>query len=201
MHLCRINEYNANALIACGLPYHATNHFVRLVQILHLEQTCWRFLSPMQKTGAAMPRALLVQRCVNDQVWRCDLTYCCRQACHSACCMSMYAILLLFYAILERVCTVAMLLSVNSIYPFQNSAFPTQAVLKSMCEAAKAVSNNASASSSMQSFYAVLLCELLLATHPVCGLLCVMKCILHRKHHLCVTGYGMMIMITITDLI
>lgn len=88
-----------NALIACGLPYHATNHFVRLVQILHLEQTCWQFLSPMQKTGAAMPRALLVQRCLNDQVWL--LTYTilqdfCQAACHSACCMSMYAISLPF---------------------------------------------------------------------------------------------------------
>ncbi len=64
---CRVNEFNVDALIACGLPYHATNHFVRLVQLLHLDNTCWKFLSPMQKSGAAMPRALLVQRCVNDQ--------------------------------------------------------------------------------------------------------------------------------------
>ncbi|KAA6423834.1 MAG: hypothetical protein FRX49_06405, partial [Trebouxia sp. A1-2] len=63
----RVNEYNVDVLIACGLPYHATNHFVRLVQLLHLDSTCWKFLSPMQKSGAAMPRALLVQRCINDQ--------------------------------------------------------------------------------------------------------------------------------------
>lgn len=43
-----------------------------------------------------------------------------------------------------------------------------QAVLKSICQAAKAVASGRSASSSMQSFYAVLLCELLLATQPVC---------------------------------
>jgi len=64
---CRVNEFNVDVLIACGLPYHATNHFVRLVQLLHLDNTCWKFLSPMQKSGAAMPRALLVQRCINDQ--------------------------------------------------------------------------------------------------------------------------------------
>lgn len=65
---CRVNECNVSALIACGLPYHATNHFVRLVQVLQLEQTSWHFLSPMQRSGAAVPRALLVQRCMNDQV-------------------------------------------------------------------------------------------------------------------------------------
>ena len=43
-----------------------------------------------------------------------------------------------------------------------------QAVLTAICEAAKAVSQKASVSSKMQSFYAVLLCEILLATAPVC---------------------------------
>ncbi len=42
-----------------------------------------------------------------------------------------------------------------------------QAVLHAICEDAKAVSSDVTASSSMQSFYAVLLCELLLATQPV----------------------------------
>ena len=87
-----------------------------------------------------------------------------------------------------------------------------QAVLKSFCEAAKAVSSDRSASSSMQSFYAVLLCELLLATQPVLLPLlyvvysmsnCVTACTVHRPHNQlqCMTGSGMMIMITITDLI
>ena len=56
--------------------------------------------------------------------------------------------------------------------PCMKYCLPAQAVLKSICEAAKAVSTDVSASSSMQSFYAVLLCELLLATHPVRGHLC-----------------------------
>ena len=47
----------------------------------------------------------------------------------------------------------------------------------SICEAAKAVSTDTSASGSMQSFYAVLLCELLLATHPVRGLLVLCVCV------------------------
>ena len=42
-----------------------------------------------------------------------------------------------------------------------------QAVLHAICEDAKAVSSDVTASSSMQSFYAVLLCELLLTTQPV----------------------------------
>lgn len=83
-----------------------------------------------------------------------------------------------------------------------------QAVLRAICEAAKAVSTDRTASSSMQSFYAVLLCELLLTTQPVSPLLlpCIM---LHRtiiSEGLIVVassqhGCGMMIMITITDLI
>ena len=68
---CRVHECNVEALVSCGLPYHATNHFVRLVQIVQLDQTVWRFLSPMQKSGAAMPRSVLVQRCANDQVSCC----------------------------------------------------------------------------------------------------------------------------------
>ncbi len=47
------------------------------------------------------------------------------------------------------------------------SDVPLQAVLRAICEDAKAVSSDVTASSSMQSFYAVLLCELLLTTQPV----------------------------------
>jgi U3 small nucleolar RNA-associated protein 10 len=54
-----------------ALPYHATNEFVRLVQVLRLEggsNRLWGFLAPMQQSGAALPREVLVQRCVNDRV-------------------------------------------------------------------------------------------------------------------------------------
>lgn len=68
-----MNEHNVDALMHAALPYHATNEFVRLVQVLRLEGNgaarLWEFLAPMQQSGASMPREVLVQRCVNDKVW------------------------------------------------------------------------------------------------------------------------------------
>ena len=57
-----------DALMAAALPYHATNQFVRVVQVTRIEHTIWAFLRPMQKSGAALPRSNLVQRSLNDQV-------------------------------------------------------------------------------------------------------------------------------------
>ena len=33
----RVHQSNAKALVACGLPFHSTSHFVRLVQAAELE--------------------------------------------------------------------------------------------------------------------------------------------------------------------
>ena len=57
-----------DALMAGALPFHATNHFVRLVQTLHLQHSIWQFLAPMQQSGASMPRSTLVLRCTRDKV-------------------------------------------------------------------------------------------------------------------------------------
>jgi len=54
--------------MVCALPYHATGEFVRLVQIMPLDGTIWAFLRPMQKSGAPLPRPVLVRRCANDLV-------------------------------------------------------------------------------------------------------------------------------------
>lgn len=54
--------------MACALPYHSTNEFVRLVQIMQIRGTQWAFLQPMQQSGAALPRGILVQRCRTDKV-------------------------------------------------------------------------------------------------------------------------------------
>lgn len=51
-----------------ALVYHETQQFVRLVQIMPLNHTIWQFLEPMQRSGAPLPRATLVQRCTSDQV-------------------------------------------------------------------------------------------------------------------------------------
>lgn len=59
------------SLLLCALPYHGTNEFVRLVQTLALgstKQGGWMWLAPIQTSGAALPREVLVKRCVNDAV-------------------------------------------------------------------------------------------------------------------------------------
>jgi len=62
-----VHEHNITALMHAALPYHATNEFVRLVQILRLDGTPFQFLSPMQKSGVALPRTVLIQRCLTDR--------------------------------------------------------------------------------------------------------------------------------------
>lgn len=60
--------HNVDALITMALPFHETNEFVRLVHICDLSSTSlWQWLSPMQQSGAALPRAVLVQRCTHDR--------------------------------------------------------------------------------------------------------------------------------------
>ncbi len=55
--------------MGAALVYHETHQFVRLVQIMPLDpRGTWAFLAPMQKSGAPLPRATLVRRCLNDQV-------------------------------------------------------------------------------------------------------------------------------------
>jgi U3 small nucleolar RNA-associated protein 10 len=64
----RVNELNVHDLVLCALPFHATNEFVRLVQTLSFKGTPWEWLTPMQASGAAMPRSVLVTRCGSDPV-------------------------------------------------------------------------------------------------------------------------------------
>ncbi|GFR47970.1 hypothetical protein Agub_g9794, partial [Astrephomene gubernaculifera] len=65
----KANVRNVDALMTAALPYHATNEFVRLVQVLALGApgSLWGWLSKMQTSGAALPRHLLTQRCANDR--------------------------------------------------------------------------------------------------------------------------------------
>ncbi|CAM6046465.1 unnamed protein product [Sphagnum compactum] len=62
----KVHIYNVEEIILCVLPYHETTLFVRIVKILHLNKTKWQFLKGVQQTGAAPPRSVLVQRCIND---------------------------------------------------------------------------------------------------------------------------------------
>lgn len=65
---CRVQQENVESLMRAALPYHQTPQFVRLVQILHLSGTLFEFLAPMQRSGAALPRGVLVERCLVDRV-------------------------------------------------------------------------------------------------------------------------------------
>eukprot|EP00850_Spirogloea_muscicola_P003773 SM000015S01273 [mRNA] locus=s15:967909:985221:- [translate_table: standard] len=62
----KVQVYNVDAMMACILPYHETNLFVKIVQLLHLRKTRWEFLEGCQRSGAAVPRSALVQRCTHD---------------------------------------------------------------------------------------------------------------------------------------
>lgn len=52
--------------MACVLPFHDTLLFARMVQLLHIERSMWHFLAPIQRTGAPLPRDVLVMRCMRD---------------------------------------------------------------------------------------------------------------------------------------
>lgn len=62
------NKKNVDALVGCGLAYHSTREFVRMVKILVIKDTVWQFLERMQKSDSPMPRDVLVQRCLTDRV-------------------------------------------------------------------------------------------------------------------------------------
>jgi U3 small nucleolar RNA-associated protein 10 len=64
----QIQQYNVEAVLLASLPYHETQLFVRLVQLLDLSRTPrWRFLvGRVQQAGASLPRDALVQLCSRD---------------------------------------------------------------------------------------------------------------------------------------
>eukprot|EP01114_Cavostelium_apophysatum_P019937 TRINITY_DN6557_c0_g1_i2.p1 TRINITY_DN6557_c0_g1~~TRINITY_DN6557_c0_g1_i2.p1 ORF type:complete len:2043 (+),score=611.24 TRINITY_DN6557_c0_g1_i2:150-6278(+) len=58
----RIHEYNADSVMSGIIPYHETNIFARMVQLLTLSKT-WEFLEPTRKTGTPLDHKTLVTRC------------------------------------------------------------------------------------------------------------------------------------------
>lgn len=64
----RVHEHNIDALMVAALPYHSTPEFVRLLQVLALDpkRGLWHWLEKAQAPGAALPREVLVARCIND---------------------------------------------------------------------------------------------------------------------------------------
>ncbi|XP_030533160.1 uncharacterized protein At3g06530 isoform X1 [Rhodamnia argentea] len=62
----KIHVYNMEELILCALPYHDTHAFVRIVQLLNLGNTKWKFLEGVKVSGAPPPRQVVVQQCIRD---------------------------------------------------------------------------------------------------------------------------------------
>ena len=57
----RINEFNVDSVFECILPYHETNLFVRMVQLLSFKNAeHWNFLVSVQRSRAQLPRKRLV---------------------------------------------------------------------------------------------------------------------------------------------
>eukprot|EP01127_Copromyxa_protea_P003006 TRINITY_DN128_c1_g1_i3.p1 TRINITY_DN128_c1_g1~~TRINITY_DN128_c1_g1_i3.p1 ORF type:complete len:1239 (+),score=366.90 TRINITY_DN128_c1_g1_i3:14-3730(+) len=69
-HLIRrfqINLYNVNDLMRCVLPYHETNIFVRILLLVDLNNSEWKFLAPCSKAGVGPSRSLIGREMLNSQ--------------------------------------------------------------------------------------------------------------------------------------
>ncbi|KAL2932885.1 hypothetical protein RDABS01_016004 [Bienertia sinuspersici] len=62
----KIHVYNIEELILSALPYHDTHAFVRIVQLIDLGNSRWKFLDGVKSSGAPPPREFIVQQCIRD---------------------------------------------------------------------------------------------------------------------------------------
>ncbi|KAM6218768.1 HEAT repeat-containing protein 1 isoform 2-T2 [Rhynchocyon petersi] len=68
IHRFHIHLYNQDSLIACILPYHETRIFVRVIQLLKINNPKhkWFWLSPVKQSGVPLARGTLVTHCYKD---------------------------------------------------------------------------------------------------------------------------------------
>ncbi|XP_026078718.1 HEAT repeat-containing protein 1 [Carassius auratus] len=68
IHRFHIQLYNQDSLIACVLPYHETKVFVRVIQLLNIEDPThkWHWLHGLQKPGVPLARGTLLTHCYKD---------------------------------------------------------------------------------------------------------------------------------------
>uniref|UniRef100_A0A8C2ICA7 HEAT repeat-containing protein 1 n=1 Tax=Cyprinus carpio TaxID=7962 RepID=A0A8C2ICA7_CYPCA len=68
IHRFHIHLYNQDSLIACVLPYHETKVFVRVIQLLMIEDPThkWHWLHGLQKPGVPLARGTLLTHCYKD---------------------------------------------------------------------------------------------------------------------------------------
>uniref|UniRef100_A0A667YWY5 HEAT repeat-containing protein 1 n=1 Tax=Myripristis murdjan TaxID=586833 RepID=A0A667YWY5_9TELE len=68
VHRFHIQLYNVDSLLACALPYHETKMFVRVVQLLNINEATnrWNWLHCLQKPGVPLARGTLITHCYKD---------------------------------------------------------------------------------------------------------------------------------------
>nr|XP_020013060.1 HEAT repeat-containing protein 1 isoform X3 [Castor canadensis] len=68
IHRFHIHLYNQDSLIACVLPYHETRIFVRVIQLLKINNPKhkWFWLFPVKQSGVPLARGTLVTHCYKD---------------------------------------------------------------------------------------------------------------------------------------
>ncbi|XP_051959284.1 HEAT repeat-containing protein 1 [Xyrauchen texanus] len=68
VHRFHIQLYNQDSLIACVLPYHETKVFVRVIQLLKIDESThkWHWLHGLQKPGVPLARGTLLTHCYKD---------------------------------------------------------------------------------------------------------------------------------------
>ncbi|KAM3930872.1 HEAT repeat-containing protein 1 [Leptodactylus fuscus] len=68
IHRFHIHLYNQDSLIGCVLPYYDTKIFVRVIQLLKIDDPThkWNWLHPIQKPGVPLARSTLITHCYKD---------------------------------------------------------------------------------------------------------------------------------------
>nr|XP_017498673.2 HEAT repeat-containing protein 1 isoform X1 [Manis javanica] len=68
IHRFHIHLYNQDSLIACVLPYHETRIFVRVIQLLKINNSKhkWFWLLPIKQSGVPLAKGTLITHCYKD---------------------------------------------------------------------------------------------------------------------------------------
>ncbi|KAI9989928.1 hypothetical protein PInf_020226 [Phytophthora infestans] len=61
-----VHRYNVDAVMAMIVAYHESSWFVRMVRILHIQNTRWEFMLGVKTQGTPLLRAALVQRAIDE---------------------------------------------------------------------------------------------------------------------------------------
>ncbi|EDO34893.1 predicted protein [Nematostella vectensis] len=96
----RVHIVNVDELVACALPYHETNLFVRVVQLLKIRDSSskWHWLLPLQKSGSPLARTTLLNRCISDLSFLAQICEMVTSGVESGCPISCLRVLFSFYA-------------------------------------------------------------------------------------------------------